>query len=97
MYSRFKSIVAALTPVVPKHVLSFAPKELWAPLEQAALEYAVMSPADFRKGVLYVGSTRLREVGLIDAATWVRVPANDNIRVTKQPDGTMIAKVLLAG
>jgi hypothetical protein len=77
--------------------LSVVPADLRPVLEKAALEYAAMSPSEFDGDVLRVGSTKLRQVGLIDAATWARVPANDNTKVTRHANGELSALVLLAG
>lgn len=81
----------------PKLPLNVVPAEVRAVLEKAALEYAAMSPSDFEQGVLYVGSTKLRQLGLIDGAVWAKVPAHDNVRVEQSVDGSLKATVLLAG
>lgn len=77
--------------------LGVIPESVRPVLEQAALEYASMSPSEFESDVLYVGSTRLRELGLIDSDVWAKVPAHDNIKVSRQADGTLNAIALLAG
>lgn len=92
-----QAVVATLFARGKNPPLSFVPAELHPVLEKAALEYAAMSPSEFKDGVMYVGSTRLRSIGLIDAQVWAKVPANDNVRVSKQPDGSLRAVVLLAG
>ena len=93
----FQQLFATLFAPAPKLPLSVVPADVRPALEKAALEYAAMSPADFKEGILYVGSTRLREVGLIDGALWAKVPAHDNVRVARLQDGSLKATVLLAG
>lgn len=91
---RFLEVMFSPPTKLPLHMV---PAEVQPVLEKAALEYAAMSPADFDQGVLYVGSTKLRQLGLIDGAAWAKVPAHDNVRVERCKDGSLKATVLLAG
>lgn len=78
--------------------LAFVPDELHLVLERAAVDFARMSPSRFdESGVLHVGSTELRNLGLINSATWAQVPAHDSVRVLRLADGTLETRVLLPG
>ena len=97
MIRLFRKLVAALFEPAPKLPLNVVPADARPVLEKAALDYAAMSPDEFNQGILYVGSTRLRQAGLIDGALWARVPAHDSVRVARLEDGSLKATVLLAG
>jgi hypothetical protein len=69
------------------------PPELHQELEAAATRYAAMS--HFVSDSLLVPVTKLRDLGMVTAETWAQVPAGGSVRVTRNPSGEFIAKVML--
>lgn len=86
--------VKSSTKEAPKD-LKFVESSLVAVLEKAALEYAQMSRSEFKNNKLHIGSTQLRQIGLISTEVWAKIPAHHQTLVSRHPDGTMTAKVLL--
>jgi hypothetical protein len=74
-----------------------APEVVHEVLRQAALRYARMSPSAFDAGgELRVTATRLRQLALVDSATWSRLPAHahDTVWVSRNAAGALSARVV---